>query len=213
MEEILDLYRQPYDPLNPVVCFDERPCFLIGDTVMPLPMEKARGRRENYAYEKFGSCAVLAAIEPLTGRRLAHVRAQRRKIEFAHFMNDLSNAYPDANTIHVVLDNLNTHDASAFYELFSAEHARYLASRIRFHFTPNSASWLNMIEIEFSALSRLCLNRRIPTLDELTSEVLAFVTDRDAKRILINWQFTVAAAREKFHSLYVKVNSANEKLS
>jgi len=213
MEEILDLYRRPYDPLNPVICFDERPCFLIGDTIVPLPMKKARGRRENYAYEKFGSCAVLAAIEPLTGRRLAHVRKQRRKVEFAHVMDDLSKMYPDADILHVVLDNLNTHDASAFYEVFSAEHARYLASRIQFHFTPKSASWLNMIEIEFSVLSRLCLNRRIPTLEELTAEVLAFVKDRDAKRIKINWQFTVTAAREKFHSHYVKVNSANENTS
>lgn len=210
MEAILSLYGQPYDYLNPVLSFDERPCFLIGDTVVPLPMEKARGRRENYSYEKFGSCAVLAAIEPLTGRRFAHVRPQRRKIEFAHFMKELSDAYPEAETIHVVLDNLNTHDASAFYEVFPAEQAHALAQRIRFHFTPKSASWLNIIEIEFSALSRLCLNRRIPTIEELTSEVLAFVKDRDAKCIKINWQFSVSSARGKFQSHYEKVNPVNQ---
>ena len=153
---------------------------------------------------------MFATIEPLTGRRLAHVRSQRRKVEFAHFMRDLCQAYPEAETIHVVLDNLNTHDASAFYEVFSAKQARVLAKRIQFHFTPKSASWLNMIEVEFSALARLCLNRRIPTLEELTFEVLAFVKDRDEKRIKINWQFNVDNARQKFHSHYVTVNSGNE---
>lgn len=126
-------------------------------------------------------------------------------------MRDLVKLYPEAEVIHVVLDNLNTHHPSAFYEAFSAEDAHKLMQRIRFHYTPISASWLNMIEIEFSALSRLCLNRRIPTMDELASEVLAFVKDRDAKRIKINWQFSIEAARGKLASSYERVNPANQK--
>ena len=125
------------------MCFDERPCFLIGDIVSPLPEQVGKPRKAHYAYQKFGSCAVLAAIEPLTGRRLAHVRPQRRKIEFAHFIWTLSKMYSDAEVIHVVLDNLNTHDISAFYEVFPADMAHALANRFCFHFTSKSASWLN----------------------------------------------------------------------
>lgn len=211
LEAILALYAKPYDRLRPVICFDERPCFLIGDTISPLPMQTGKPRRENYAFEKRGSCAVLAAIEPLSGRRLAHVRSQRRKVEFAYFMQDLVAQYPEAEVIHVVLDNLNTHDKSAFYEVFDAETAHRLATRIRFHFTPKAASWLNMIEIEFSALSRLCLNRRIPTIEQLTEAVMIFVKERDAKRIKIRWQFSVKAARKTFASHYERINPLNKK--
>lgn len=201
MEAILALYARPYNPCEPVICFDERPCFLIGDTIAPLPMCEGKPRRENYSYAKYGSCAVLGAVEPLTGRRLYQVHLQRRKVEFASFINDLAGMYPDAEVIHVVLDNLNTHDESAFYELYEAAQAHALAQRIQFHFTPNGASWLNMIEIDFSALSRQCLNRRIPEFETLKKEVLTYIQDRDAKRIKINWQFTNEAARETFHHL------------
>ena len=209
LEEILALYARQYNALEPVICFDERPCFLIGDTICPLPMHSGKPRRENYAYEKLGSCAVLATIEPLTGRRLAHVRPQRRKIEFAYFMCDLAEASPAAKLIHVVLDNLNTHDTSAFYEVFDAQTAHLLAQRFQFHCTPKSASWLNMIEIEFSALSRLCLNRRIPTIEQLEAAVMAFVKDRDDKQIKINWQFSISSARKTFSSHYARINPLN----
>ena len=207
MEALLALYTKSYNPLEPVVCFDERPCFLIGDIVSSLPTRVGKPRQAHYAYQKLGSCAVLAAIEPLTGRRLAHVRPQRRKIEFAHFMQALSEMYSAARVIHVLLDNL----VSAFYEVFSADMAHALANRFRFHFTPKSASWLNMIEIEFSALSRLCLNRRIPTIEQLTTHVLAFVRDRNDKRIKINWQFSIDSARNTFHSHYERINPLNRK--
>jgi hypothetical protein len=167
MELILWLYALAYDPLYPVVCFDERPCFLIGDAVEPLAMQSGRVRKEHYAYEKHGSCALLAAIEPLTGNRVAQVHKQRTKKEFTLFFLALAAAYPEAIKIRVVLDNLNTHDVSAFYENLPADEAFALAQRFEFFFTPKSASWLNMIEIEFSALARLCLNRRIPTIEKL----------------------------------------------
>ena len=211
MEHLLALYALPYDSDYPVVCFDERPCFLIGDRVDPIALQSGKVQKEHYAYEKLGSCALLAAIEPLTGRRMAQVYEQRTKKEFTLFCQEIADAYPDAVKIHLILDNLNTHDESAFYENLPADEAQALTERFEFHFTPKSASWLNMIEIEFSALSRQCLDRRIPTMEELTSEVLALVAERDAKRIKIDWQFSIQSARNKLNRHYVDVNVANEK--
>jgi transposase len=211
MEHLLALYALPYAPDCPVVCFDERPCFLIGDRVDPLALQSGKVQKEHYAYKKLGSCALLAAIEPLTGRRIAQVYERRTKKEFALFCQEMANAYPEAAKIHLILDNLNTHDESAFYENLPADEARALADRFEFHFTPKSASWLNMIEIEFSALSRQCLNRRIPTIEELTREILALVAERDRKRIKIDWQFSIQSARNKLNRHYVDVNVANEK--
>jgi hypothetical protein len=211
MEQLLWLYALPYDPAYPVICFDERPCFLIGDKVAPLALQSGQVRKEHYAYEKLGSCALLAAIEPLSGRRLAQVHARRTKREFSHFCQALAAAYPAAVKIRLVLDNLNTHNASAFYESLPADEAFALAQRFVFYFTPKSASWLNMIEIEFSALARLCLNQRIPTQAKLEAEVLALVAERDRKRIKIDWQFSIQAARTKLNSHYRRTHAANEK--
>lgn len=201
----------PYNEEYPVVCFDERPCFLIGDTIEGLAMQPGKVAKENYAYSKHGSCCVLAAIEPLTGKRFAHIRKQRRKKEFALFMKQLCELYPKAKRIKVVLDNLNTHGSSSFYEQFDAETAAQLTQKIEFIFTPKSSSWLNMIEIEFSALSRQCLNRRIPCMKKLESEVLTFFKERTQKGIKINWQFSKEQAREKLNRRYSEVNSENQK--
>jgi len=194
-----------------VICFDERPCFLIGDRIEPIPMEKGKPTKENYSYTKHGSCCVLAAIEPLTGERTVHVREKRKKKQFALFMKYLADKYPKAKKLKVVLDNLNTHGYSAFYEVFDAETAAQLTDKIEFIFTPKNSSWLNMIEIEFSALSRLCLNRRIPCMKKLESEVLAFFKERTQKGIKINWQFTQEQAREKLNRRYSEVNADNLK--
>jgi len=211
LEIILRLYLLPYSKAYPVICFDERPCFLIGDTIEGLEMQPGQVAKENYAYSKHGSCCVLASIEPLTGRRFAHVRTQRRKKEFALFMKELCELYPNAKKIKIVLDNLNTHGYSSFYEVFDAETAAKLTKKIEFIFTPKSASWLNMIEIEFSALSRQCLNRRIPCMKKLESEVLTFFKERSRKGIKINWQFTQEDARKKLNRRYSEVNSINSK--
>lgn len=209
MEQILWLYALPYDPRYPVICFDERPCFLIGEVVDPIAMQSGRVRKEHYAYEKLGSCALLAAIEPLTGNRLAQVHPQRTKREFTLFCQALVAAYPQAQKIRLVVDNLNTHDFSAFYEHLPADEALALARRFEFFFTPKSASWLNMIEIEFSALARLCLHRRIPTMEKLESELMALIADRTQKRIKINWQFSIETCRQKLNARYSVVNVAN----
>jgi hypothetical protein len=211
MEVILGLYELPYDPQYPVICFDERPCFLIGDQVEPLSLQSGEVRKEHYAYEKNGSCALLAAIEPLTGRRTAQVHPRRTKKEYAQFCQELAGKYPEAKKIRLVQDNLNTHDTSAFYEHMPADEAQALADRFEFYFTPKSASWLNMIEIEFSALSRECLDRRIPKLEQLEKEVLALVKERDAKKINIQWQFSIQSARTKLNSRYTAVNADNKK--
>ena len=211
MEQILWLYALPYDPLYPVVCFDERPCFLIGDTVEPLSMQSGQVRKEHYAYAKLGSCALLAAIEPLSGNRLAQVHDRRTKKEFTLFCQALAAAYPQAKEIRLVLDNLNTHDTSAFYEHLPAGEAFALAQRFDFFFTPKSASWLNMIEIEYSALARLCLNLRIPKIEKLESEVMAIIAERQQKQIKINWQFSIESCRDKLNARYSVVNVANSK--
>jgi hypothetical protein len=211
MEQLLWLYALAYDPQYPVVCFDERPCFLIGDRIEPIAMQTGQVRKEHYAYEKHGSCTLFAAIEPLTGFRLAQVHRRRTKKEYTLFCQALAAIFPQAVKIRLVQDNLNTHDVSAFYENLPADEAQSLAERFEFYFTPKSASWLNMIEIEFSALARQCLARRIPTMEQLEREVLAIVADRNAKQIKITWQFSLQSARSKLNSHYVKVHSENSK--
>lgn len=211
MEQILHLYALEYDPLYPLVCFDERPCFLIGDVVCGLEMKAGQVARQHYAYEKNGSCALLMAIEPKTGERLAQVHAQRTKREYALFMKTLAEGYPQAKKIRVIQDNLNTHSASAFYATFAAEEAFALSQRFEFYYTPKSASWLNLIEIEFSALSKQCLNRRIATRELLTQEVMAIVKEREEKAIKIDWQFSIESARSKLNRHYQQINSDNAK--
>ena len=213
MEQILWLYAQPYDPDYPVLCFDERPCFLIGETVEPLAMQSSRVYREHYSYEKNGSCVLLAAIEPLTGVRLAQVRARRTKREYTEFCQALAAQYPQAHKIRLIQDNLNTHNASAFYENLSTEDAFALTQRFEFYYTPKSASWLNMIEIEFSALARGCLHQRIPTMAELERQVLALVAERHEQHLKIDWQFSLTSARTKLRRHYDKIRpqTANTK--
>lgn len=209
LEQILALYALPYDPDYPVVCFDERPCFLIGDTLVALPMQQGKVRKQHYAYEKLGSCALLAAIEPLTGRRLGQVHQRRTKREYTLFCQALAALYPAARKIRLVQDNLNTHNASSFYQHLSADEAFALAQRFEFIYTPKCASWLNMIECEFSVISRQCLDRRIATIEQLRTEVLALLQERSAKAIKIHWQFSLQTARTKLNTHYQRVNPLN----
>ena len=174
-------------------------------------MRKGEIAKQHYEYEKLGSCVLLAAIQPLTGRRLAQVHQRRTKREFTLFCQQLAALYPDAIKIGLVLDNLNTQNASAFYEHLRADEAFALAQRFEFHYTPKGASWLNMIECEFSVISRQCLDRRIATIERLRSEVLALFQERNAKAIKIRWQFSIQVARSKFNRHYTRVNEANRK--
>jgi DDE superfamily endonuclease len=211
MERIVDIYAREYNPKNPVIFYDERPCFLIGELIKGIEMKTDQVKKEHYAYEKNGSCALLETIEPLTGKRIADVFDQRRKVEFALDLQKVAAEFPEAEKITVVLDNLNTHNESSFYEAFETEEAKQLSDKFEFIYTPPKASWLNMIEIEFSAVSRLCLDRRIPSKKELEKQVLAIAEERSEKAIKINWQFSIETARTKLNRHYEKVNQENNK--
>jgi transposase len=212
MENILRLYALDYDESYPVVSFDERPCFLIGDTVQGLEMQPEQVKKEHYEYTKNGSCCLLLAIEPKTGKRVAAVYDQRTKKEYTDFMQLVALGFPNAKKIRLIQDNLNTHHPGSFYQHLDAETAYNLAQKFEFHYTPKCGSWLNAVEIEFSALARLCLNRRIPTKKKLEREVLKLVKERNDKQIKIDWQFSITDARQKMKRHYVKVNSQNEKI-
>lgn len=207
MEWVLRLYESPYNPMFPVVCFDERPCFLIGDRVKVLPCKPGSVKKEHYAYEKNNSANVLAMIEPPTSEWLVYVRRQRRAKEFTLFMQNLAKKYPEAKKNRLVMDK---HNASSFYKHLPADEAEQLKSRFEFVYTPKGASWLNMIELEFSALSRQCINRRIPTLNQLAHEVFFYFKERVAKKIKLSSQFTVGDARKKLNRHYSKVNTENK---
>lgn len=211
MERLLWLYALPLDARFPVVCFDERPCFLIGETVPALALRAGSVSKEHYEYKKLGSCALLAAIEPKTGKRLVRIYDRRTKHEYAQFLKALAAYYPKAEKIRLVQDNLNTHNASSLYETFPAEEAFRLAQRFEFYYTPKKASWLNMIEIEFSAIARQCLQRRIATKAELEREVQAIVKERARKAIKIEWQFSIENARTKLNRHYEQVHAKNVK--
>lgn len=210
MEDVLALYERKYNPKKPIVCMDERPCFLIGDVIAPFPMEPGKPYREHYAYVKNGSCALLACIEPLTGKRIAKVYDQRTAKEYTDFMQIIAASYPDAEKIIIVQDNLNTHQFGSFYKHLPAKEARMLVERFEFHYTPKASSWLNMIEIEFSAISRIALNRRISTKEDLKNTIDAIVKKRNLDAVKIKWQFTVNDARNVFKSKYNLVCTQNE---
>ena len=189
MEQVLNTYEQPYNPRRPVVCFDERPCQLLGDVLMPLPMKPGRIERQDYHYERHGTCVVLMAVEPLAGHRVVKVTEQKTKEDYADFMKDIASHYPDADKIILVQDNLNTHNPSSFYETFDAPEAFALSQRFEMVYTPKKASWLNMAEIELSALSKQCLDRRIAKRRLLTREVMAWSAKRNRLRTKITWQY------------------------
>ena len=209
MEEILDLYEEPYDPKRPVVCFDERPCQLLADVRDPLPMEPGGhpNKRVDSEYERKGTCHVLMAFEPLKGWREVTVSKHRRKQEFALVMRKLAEeVYPDADRIRLVCDNLNTHSPAAFYENFSAQEARRMSKKIEFVYTPTHGSWLNMVEIELSVLVRQCLKRRLADTETLEREAGAWCEERNSLGTSVEWRFTTEDARIKLRKLYPSID-------
>ena len=209
MEEILDLYEEPYDPKRPVVCFDERPCQLLADVRDPLPMEPGGhpNKRVDSEYERKGTCHVLMAFEPLKGWREVTVSKHRRKQEFALVMRKLAEeVYPDADRIRLVCDNLNTHSPAAFYENFSAQEARRMSKKIEFVYTPTRGSWLNMVEIELSVLVRQCLKRRLADMETLEREAGAWCEERNRLGTSVEWRFTTEDARIKLRKLYPSID-------
>ena len=203
MEDVLDLYAEPYDPQRPVVCFDETSTQLLAETRPSLPAEPGRPLRQDYEYRREGTRNLFLACEPLAGWRQVAITERRTMQDFAQQVRRLvDEAYPEVPVVRVVLDHLNTHRVASLYETFPAAEARRIAKRLEFHYTPKHGSWLNLAEIEFSVLSRSCLRQRLPDEDALRREVGASVAQRNAAQITINWRFKTPDARTKLHRLY-----------
>jgi len=203
MEDVLDLYAEPYDPARPVVGFDETTKQLVAETRVPLPIEPGKAERVDYEYERRGTANLFLACEPRRGWRHVDVTDRRTKHDLAHQMRELVDRHcPDATVVRVVLDNLNTHTPAALYEAFPPAEARRVLRRLEFHYTPVHGSWLNMAELEFSMLTRQCLGRRIGDRGTLAIEVAGWEAARNEQRATIRWQFTVDDARTKLHRLY-----------
>jgi hypothetical protein len=203
MEAVLEVYQRPYNERRPVGCMDEKPLQLLGEPRAPQPMTARHNRREDSEYIREGTCRLFMFNEPLGGKRYVSARERRTKKDWAGEIQSLvTKRYPDAEKIVLVMDNLNTHTLASLYETFPAPEALEMAKRLEIHYTPKHGSWLNMAEIELSALSSPCLNRRIDTLQRLRGEIKSWQRERNRKHKTIKWQFTTADARIQLHSLY-----------
>ena len=203
MEDVLDLYEEPYDPQRPVVCFDETSTRLLADSRPPIPVGRGRPRRQDYEYLRAGTRNLFLACEPRRGWRHVTITRRRTMQDFAHQMRWLvDEAYSDVPVVRVVLDNLNTHRMASLYETFPPAEARRIVKRLEFHHTAKHGSWLNMAEIEFSVLARACLKGRNADEDALQEDISAYETERNAAATAINWRFTAQYARAKLHRLY-----------
>ena len=208
MEDVIDVYTRPYDPLYPVVCFDESNKQLVGEIIEPLPMEPGQPQRYDYQYERHGVCNLFMFSEPLAGWRHVEVTNRRTKIDYAQQMKYLVDVrYPHAEIITVIHDQLNTHLPSSLYQAFEPAEAKRLLGKLEFHYTPKHGSWLNMAEIELSVLATQCLERRLPDKESLQREVAAWEERRNHDSRTIDWQFTTADARIKLKRLYPSIQT------
>ena len=198
MEDVLDLYERPYDPKEPVVCLDEKPVQCLEDLRHPIRVKNGSIRRD-YEYVRNGTANVFCVVEPRAGRHLTTATKNRKQPAFARIMQKIAAAYPDVSTIHLVVDNLNTHTLASLQHAFGDEEGKHLWSRFTVHYTPKHGSWLNQAEIAISIFSRQCLGtRRIASLPQLKCETAAWRRRTDRNRLRIDWKFTVKKARAKF---------------
>ena len=203
MEDVLAVYHRPYDASFPVVCMDEKPYQLLGHAREPIPAAPGRDQIEDSEYVRKGTCSIFVWVEPLAGQRRVVARDQRTREDFAHEIDRLlTHDYPDAPKVVLVLDNLNTHTIGSLYTTFAPAKAFALAQRLDIHYTPKHGSWLNIAEIELSALTRQCLDRRIADINTLNSELAAWQHDTNTAHRKVNWQFTTDDARIKLRRLY-----------
>jgi hypothetical protein len=202
MENVLDVYKRPYNPMYPVVGMDESPVQLIKETRQSLSAKPGQCARDDYEYERCGVCNIFMAGEPLAGRRLVKVTERKTKKDWAYFIEEIAETYKDATKITLVMDNFKTHKPGSLYEVFPPEKAKALWDRFEFVYTPKHGSWLNVAEIELNVLSRQCLKRRIASPDEIKRAVTAWQNHRNNMNAKINWQFTTKDARIKLHRLY-----------
>ena len=202
MEQVLDVYKRPYDARRPVVCMDESPRQLIRETRLPLMAARGRAERYDYEYERCGVCNVFMAVEPLAGKRIVRITQCKTKTDWASFLEEIADLYRRAQKITLVMDNLNTHGPGALYETFAPAVAKALWDRFEFVYTPKHGSWLNMAEIELNVLIKQCLDRRIDNQNEMQAEVQAWQKRRNNANSRIDWQFTSKSARIKLKRLY-----------
>jgi len=208
MEEVLDIYKTPYDPQRPQVCMDEMSTQLIGEVRAPLAAKPGNTLKYDTEYKRNGTANIFIAFEPLAGQRHTKVTAQRTKVDWAHFIQELVDLhYPHVEKIRLVMDNLNTHTKASLYEAFDPTEAKRIADKLEIHYTPKHGSWLNMAEIELSHLSRQCLGGRIAAKATLRKKVQAWNTQRNEKHAKAHWQFTTDDARVKLRRLYPIVST------
>ena len=202
MEQVLDVYKRPYDSRFPVICMDESPRQLIDEVKRPVPARPGQPARHDYEYRRCGTCNLFMANEPLAGKRMVEISESRTKVDWALFVEKIASCYEDAEKITLVMDNLNSHVPGSLYEAFAPEKAKALWDRFEFVYTPKHGSWLNMAEIELNVLIGQCLKRRISELEVMRSEVKAWESARNGMTAGVNWQFTTEDARIKLHRLY-----------
>lgn len=207
MEKVLEVYKRPYDPRFPIICMDESPKQLIGETKTPIPAEPGKPVKYDYEYKRYGVCNIFMSCEPLAGKRHVKVTEKKTKKDWAHFLEDIAGHYSDAARITLVMDNLNTHTPGSLYETFQPAKAKQLWDRFEFIFTPKHGSWLNMAEIELNVLTGQCLDRRIDNIDEVRREVDAWQLHRNNKESKVNWHFTADDARIKLVRLYPSIDT------
>ena len=206
MEQVLDVYKRPYDESFPVICMDESPKQLI-ETVREEKMEQGKEKRVDYEYIRHGVVNIFMANEPLKGKRLVEVTGHKTKKDWAKFVKRLADEmYPDAKKITLVMDNFKTHSIGAFYETYKPAEAKRLTDRFEFVFTPKHGSWLNMAEIELHVLNNQCLKRHIATVEDIKHEIEMWQEHRNNRNCKINWQFTTDNARIKLKKLYPSFN-------
>lgn len=210
MEDVLDVYELPYNSRRPVVCMDEKPYQLLGETREPLPMRLGDDQKTDSEYIRNGTCSIFAFVEPLGGVHHVSVHEHRTAVDWAIEIKYLSDVmYPDAEKIVLVMDNLNTHKPSSLYKAFPPSEARRIIKRLEIHYTPKHGSWLDMAEIELNVMTRQCLSRRIETIELLKNELSAWETKQNQKEAKIRWHFQTGQAREKLISLYPVLVSTN----
>lgn len=207
MEDVLDVYRRPYDKRFPVVCMDEQPVQLLKETRIPIAATREHPKRVDYEYERAGTASVFMFCEPLSSWRDVAVRKQRTRIDWACEIEALLRTrYAKAEKVLLVCDNLNTHTKGAFYEAFAPEKARDLVARLEFHYTPKHGSWLNIAENELSSMTRQCVkDRRFATIDDLRQQTAAWAQHTNNKQRGVDWQFQIDDARRKLKSVYPKI--------
>lgn len=211
MEDVLSIYNQQPQSGRARICFDERPCQLLDEVVAPITVKPGKVAKQDNEYIRQGTSVVLLAYDLDKGIRYSQTREQRTKADYAQFMQHiLTTYYADVDYIDLVQDNLNTHKYGSFYEHLPLDQARILTRKLLFHYTPKHGSWLNIAEIEFSALARQCLNRRIGSLDELARQVAIWTDERNERRVRVHWSFTVASAEDKLKRWYEQVNPTNK---